>query len=56
MFAVAAMTKPADRDGVQRAGVAFGVPRVAAAILGPAFSTSNVNANVGVLSCLTPHP
>jgi hypothetical protein len=34
MFAVAALTKLADRGGVRRAVVAFGVPRAAAATLG----------------------
>ncbi|WP_191499952.1 MauE/DoxX family redox-associated membrane protein [Mycobacterium simulans] len=35
IFALAAVAKLSDRDGVRRAVVAFGVPRPAAAILGP---------------------
>jgi thiol-disulfide isomerase/thioredoxin len=39
MFAVAALTKLADRGGVRRAVVAFGVPRAAAATLGSILTT-----------------
>jgi thiol-disulfide isomerase/thioredoxin len=52
MFAVAALTKLADRRGVRRAVMAFGVPRTAAPSVGPAL----IAAEFGIAALLLARP
>ncbi|WP_066913686.1 thioredoxin family protein [Mycobacterium interjectum] len=52
MFAVAALTKLSDRGGARRAVTAFGVPRAAAAFVGPALIASEF----GIAALLVAEP